>query len=365
MAMCPLDNNIIAFGVPSPRASSPSQLDNGEAGVPSIAPDSGDPLGGTHVTGSISADAAIAGAASQMPTAGTSVENVGAMGGSDGSLATAPSTPSTDAPGKPTCRIELINFAASSRLQSIPTAHASALLHLDYSPDSARLLSCSADAVQLWETAAMHARPKPLETLVLPESSRLRLSRVSPDWTALLIGTDEALELRDLRRPNDVRRRSSDGGSAGSLLSLRWRRDNMQVTAAAFISRGRMLCVSDRGDRLLIFSVDGPTPVKACSLPWHSWGRGVSSLTEPLHDADSTHGDGASTSLDSIPIIERSGSAKHGRLCVVTAITECPEVRVGDGRGGSPSFPAISAPDTCTHLAVSSSQGDVALIKIP
>ncbi len=46
--------------------------------------------------------------------------------------------------------IELINFALSSRIQTLRTSHASPMIQLDYAPDSRWLLSSSADLIQLW-----------------------------------------------------------------------------------------------------------------------------------------------------------------------------------------------------------------------
>jgi hypothetical protein len=46
-------------------------------------------------------------------------------------------------------RIDIVNFAKSEKLQSLPTAHRCPMLELEYSPSSAHLLSCSADAVQV------------------------------------------------------------------------------------------------------------------------------------------------------------------------------------------------------------------------
>ena len=56
-------------------------------------------------------------------------------------------------------------------------------------------------------------------------------------------GCTEAIQLRESDEPG---------------LVLKWRRENMQVTAAAFIAQGNMLVVSDRGDRLLLLNCECP-----------------------------------------------------------------------------------------------------------
>lgn len=342
MAMCPQDNNIIAFGVPRSRAPSSSQLEGSDAPGPGgMAPDSADPLESWNANPD-----ATTGATPQTPDSDHAAMH----------------SPGGAAEARHTNRIEVINFAASSRLQSLPTAHASPLLSLEYSPDSSRILSCSADAVQLWATASMHACPVPLRTLTVPDPSRIVLSRVHPTWDSLFIATDDAIELRELGAtgadaPATLLRRSA-AEAGGPLLSLRWRRDNIQVTAAAFVSSGSMLCVSDRGDRLLLFAAYGPAPVKACSLPWLRWGQAVPSLSEPLHEGDSPRADdGAGSSFDAFPRPPRADrtSHRHGAVCVVTAITECPDVR-------SAFAAAAAEPMLGTHLAVASSHGEVALV---
>ena len=65
----------------------------------------------------------------------------------------------------------------------------------------------------------------------------------------------------------ELRRSAAAATACGAppLFGLKWRRDTLQVTAAAFLAQGNMLCVSDRGDGLLL-------------LP-PLWGGGVSSHT--------------------------------------------------------------------------------------
>jgi len=332
MAMCPQDNNIIAFGVPRARGPSPSQLEATDAAGTGVVPDPADALDGGNAESP---------AGDTPPAAATE--------------------PSSRSPGVPearhTSRIEVINFAASSRLQSLPTAHATPLLALDYSPDSSRILSCSSDAIQIWATASMHACPVPLRTLSVPEPSRIVLSRVHPTWDSLFLATNESIELRELGTAADAPRRSAAVSEAdGPLLSLRWRRDNMQVTAAAFVSNGSMLCVSDRGDRLLFFTTRRPAPVKVCTLPWLRWGQAVPSLTEPLLEGDSPRAEGsAGASYDALPPRDVRLADPHGRVCIITAITECPDIR-------SATAAAATEPMVGTHLAVASSYGEVALV---
>jgi len=64
------------------------------------------------------------GAASSAAGAGTSSQGSAQRGVEGGVEAPA------SVEGRWTSRIELINFAASSRLQSLPTAHASPLIHV-------------------------------------------------------------------------------------------------------------------------------------------------------------------------------------------------------------------------------------------
>ena len=68
----------------------------------------------------------------------------------------------------------------------------------------------------------------------------------------MLLATNEALEVRGLRRGCTETLQLREPEDRG--LVLKWRRENMQVTAAAFIAQGNMLVVSDRGDRLLLLN---------------------------------------------------------------------------------------------------------------
>ena len=67
-------------------------------------------------------------------------------------------------------------------------------------------------------------------------------------------------------------------------LSLRWRREGMQVTAMAFASHGNLIVCSDRGDRLLIMTYHGLYPAKLCPLPWSQAPR---ALRLPAREAPS------------------------------------------------------------------------------
>ena len=63
----------------------------------------------------------------------------------------------------------------------------------------------------------------------------------------MLLATNEALEVRELRQPvGDPPMLASRSDGTELPLSLKWRRENVQVTAAAFIAQGNMLVVSDR-----------------------------------------------------------------------------------------------------------------------
>ncbi|KAL1495329.1 hypothetical protein AB1Y20_017184 [Prymnesium parvum] len=223
--------------------------------------------------------------------------------------------------------IELVNFAQSARIQTLRTSHRLPMIALDYSPDSEQLLSCSADSVHVWGKEVLGRGPgameeKPERTLVLPKGTTIRIAKVHPAWTSVLLATNEALEVRELRRPSGetLQLREPDDRS----LVLKWRRENMQVTAAAFIAQGNMLVVSDRGDRLLLLNYHGLHAAKRAVLTWES--PAASKL--PLWPAD-------------------------GSVCTVTAITECPDVaRSEEWRSG------------VSHLAVSNSRGQVVLLKI-
>jgi len=105
-------------------------------------------------------------------------------------------------------------------------------------------------------------------TLMLPKGTTLRIAKVHPAWTSVLLATNEALEVRELRRcsPETLQLREPDDRG----LVLKWRRENMQVTAAAFIAQGNMLVVSDRGDRLLLLNYHGLHAAKRTVLPWDS-----------------------------------------------------------------------------------------------
>ena len=116
MSMCPLDNNVIAFGVPPGEASS-------------FAPST-------------------AGGANAIEPLPSLLFGYGGGGASD-SL-------------RPRHVIVLVNFAQASRIQTLTTAHAQPLIVLEYSPDSEQLLSVSADCVQLW--CGAHELADPVST---------------------------------------------------------------------------------------------------------------------------------------------------------------------------------------------------------
>jgi len=59
--------------------------------------------------------------------------------------------------------------------------------------------------------------------------------------------------------------------------------------------------------------------------------------------------------------VNRAGD-RHGGVCVVTAITECPDVRGVEPRGGASGSSGATELSCCSHLAVSSSHGEVALV---
>uniref|UniRef100_A0A7S2I0K6 Uncharacterized protein n=1 Tax=Haptolina brevifila TaxID=156173 RepID=A0A7S2I0K6_9EUKA len=310
MSMCPLDNNIIAFGVPSstdPAATNP------------------------------------------------------------------PSPVRLDAPfttTRPKHVIELVNFAQSSRIQTLMTDHEQPMIFLDYSPDSEQLISCSADAVQLWYKEGLEGSSypessrgpgamddKPEHTLPMPKGTSLRIAKVHPAWTSVLLATNEALEVRELRRQDQVSEapQLASRDREDQPLALKWRRQNMQVTAAAFISHGNMLVVSDRGDRLLLLNYHGLHAAKRCVLPWADpyasvtcmWADPHASVPPVQMDVESA---ADSSRLDDDHIV---GWGSTRGVCTVTSIVECPDVaRTEEWRSG------------VSQLAVSSSRGDVVLIKI-
>ena len=249
------------------------------------------------------------------------------------------------------------------------------MLEVDYSPDSEQLLSCSADCVHVWcrEVLATPGRQGAMEetpqrTLRMPAGTHLRLAKVHPAWTSVLLATNEALEVRELRRSGTDGPQLVESTQPG--LELKWRRESMQVTAAAFLAQGNMLVVSDRGDRLLILNYHGLHAAKRCTIPWNEPPRPLSDASSSAlaaHHADiggaassSGGGGGSSSSSDA-----RGGSSSGGGgggafgggafegVCTVTAITECPDVAVREEwRSG------------VSHLAVANSRGQVVLLKI-
>ncbi len=412
MAMCPLDNNIIAFGVPlsATEAASPSAAGANAAGMALDEPT--DAAGGSRAWWVGGSGGSGAGDAGGEGRGGGDGIQIGRAGG----------------PARCKHVIELVNFAQSSRIQTLHTHHEKAMLLIDYSPDAEQLLSCSADCVQLWyrqrdgaawlesrghaegrQPGAMDETPE--RTLRFPVGTSLCIAKLHPAWTSVLLATNEALEVRELRRPyaeclspiSGGRGGASasgpcEGGRSGAPLSLKWRRQNIQVTAATFVSHGNMLIVSDRGDRLLILNYHGLQAAKRCVLPWATPQRspqrslgipppvltddaggpsspgggagadtgagagaatgGADALDPPLADGNGmhfngqgyggAHGGGGSSSSSSSAHEPR----RHG-VCTVTSIVECPDVaRAEEWRSG------------VSLLAVSSSRGDVILIKI-
>jgi uncharacterized membrane protein YgcG len=361
MSMCPLDNNIIAFGVP-------------------VAPDQ--PTDGAVALGSASGS----GGGLALIDAGDAFGG-GGFGGGGG------------ASSRVHQLIELVNFAQSAKIQTLATRHEQPMFFLDYSPDSEQLLSCSPDCIEIWYREARDGlessrgpgalEERPERTLRQPQGTVLRLARIHPAWTSVLLATNEALEVRELRRapsaadtpqlaPREVQEPP---------LGLKWRREGMQVTAATFIAQGNMLVVSDRGDRLLVLNYHGLQAAKRCVLPWGQPSTGLGSADEsppaaghagdqPPSDPDLAgggandlaaappssghsggHGSGAGSSAERGSGSVGGGGTGRGRqgVCTVTSVVECPDVV---GRCSEEWRSGIS------QLAVSSSRGDVLLVKL-
>lgn len=232
---------------------------------------------------------------------------------------------------------------------------------------------------------------KPERTLRLPKGTTVRIAKVHPAWSSVLIATNESLEVRELRRPDaetpplaSCSPKHDEGLRDDVPLALKWRRQNIQVTAAAFISHGNMLVVSDRGDRLLVLNYHGLQAAKRIVLPWaHPFVAAPHASRQMDHDAGggttlvevagsyASGGGGAeggvcSSSGDSsgggscgggsgaaASAVGRGGRSVPRGVCIVTAIVECPDVaKTEEWRSGT------------SHLAVSSSTGDVVLLKI-
>ena len=164
MSMCPQDNNIIAFGVPAAEADA-----------------------------AVAAHAASGGAGGGVVPA-SALHNV-------------PAAPAAAPQLKPPRqRIELVNFAQSARIQTIPTLHEGPMLLLDYSPDSSQMISCSADTIQLWAKDPLERRgagaldEAAAVTLRMPTGTSIHLVKVHPAWTSVLLATNDALEVRSLAR---------------------------------------------------------------------------------------------------------------------------------------------------------------------
>ena len=235
---------------------------------------------------------------------------------------------------------------------------------------------------------------KPERTLRLPKGTKVRIAKVHPAWSSVLIATNESLEVRELRRPDaetpplaSCAPKHDEGLRDDVPLALKWRRQNIQVTAAAFISHGNMLVVSDRGDRLLVLNYHGLQAAKRIVLPWAHPFVAAPHASAPCGQMD--HGAGGGTTLVAVvgtyasggggaeggvssssgdssgggscgggsgaaaSAVGRGGRSVPRGVCIVTAIVECPDVaKTEEWRSGT------------SHLAVSSSTGDVVLLKI-
>ena len=391
MSMCPLDNNIIAFGVPLlPDAAA---LDAGRVGGASRAsPPVHQVIELVNFAQSSRIQTCAAPSAAPLPP-------LACMPTAHPLRLTAP-RPLTQAhaspaaprylrdispqPGAciPRCTVPTRALRTPPRSRSLLTEHEQPMIFLDYSPDSEQLLSCSPDCIQLWYKEGLEdpiesrgpgaMDEKPERTLHQPNGTVIRIAKVHPAWTSVLVATNEALEVRELRRQESETPRLSAGGGrdescADTPLGLKWRRQNMQVTAAAFISHGNMLVVSDRGDRLLLLNYHGLHAAKRCVLPWASpyssappvqmeaasLSEGTAGLGSPLSDEGSAEhsGGGRSSHLHGV-VVGGGGGGKQG-VCTVTSIVECPDVaRTEEWCSG------------VSQLAVSSSRGDIVLIKI-
>ena len=152
-------------------------------------------------------------------------------------------------------------------IQSLVTYHWQPIRWLDYSlrPNAPylQLLSCSSDHIALWRresTMAETFETVPQCEFHQPRGVDLLLALPHPTWEYALFATNEALEVRRIPTPSE--------NDASKALNLRWRFDGMQVTAATFVAKGNMLSVSDRGDRLLLLISHGLLPVKMFYFSW-------------------------------------------------------------------------------------------------
>tara|TARA_B110001450_G_scaffold61192_1_gene57980 strand:- start:3928 stop:5274 length:1347 start_codon:yes stop_codon:yes gene_type:complete len=152
-------------------------------------------------------------------------------------------------------------------VQTLVTRHRQPIRWLDYSlrPNTPylQLLSCSSDHIALWRresTMAETFETVPQCEFHQPRGVDLLLALPHPTWEYALFATNEALEVRRIPTPSE--------NDASKALNLRWRFDGMQVTAATFVAKGNMLSVSDRGDRLLLLISHGLLPVKMFYFSW-------------------------------------------------------------------------------------------------
>ena len=74
---------------------------------------------------------------------------------------------------------------------------------------------------------------KPFRTLRQPKGTVLRIAKVHPAWTSVLLATNEALEVRELRRAasGELQPPLASRDGAEPPLHLKWRRENIQVRA--------------------------------------------------------------------------------------------------------------------------------------
>ena len=115
-----------------------------------------------------------------------------------------------------------------------------------------------------------------------------------------------------------------------------------------------MLVVSDRGDRLLLLNYHGLHAAKRCVLPWADPDAGLAPPSVPNQEPEAPVADLQAPARDDSGR-SGGGSSSARSVCTVTSIVECPDVV---GRCSEEWRSGIS------QLAVSSSRGDVILIKI-
>lgn len=72
---------------------------------------------------------------------------------------------------------------------------------------------------------------KPKHTLRMPKGTTIRIAKVHPAWTSVLLATNEALEVRELKRPSGETLQLRE--TKDRALPLKWRRENMQARGLA------------------------------------------------------------------------------------------------------------------------------------